>query len=365
MARLARLASATRVLLSVFCLCGAPLTAEHNLHVENLSRSRWTFYLDQKGKNLVVFPGGLSGEHRLPSWVKEVHLDPGQRLTLSRPTEKGPRHVTCSLWDAGPLGGLGRSRALYLRYPKEETEENKAPAVTIDWRHGARDWEPCVVEGDTVRILGDSWEPPAQTSATVLEPAGRGVKRPASGADEASRPSSRPRIAEGQNPGESKEPAKDTIPAPATQPGAPATPALRVLAISNTSDATWTLTLPQAGLGLWRSKNRVPVQVDPQIEVLLPVAESYRVPPHSVRFLPMLAGDAPLPVRIWDASSRTPRGFVLMADPGTGFTLRHDAGPAEDTLIRRTVRIRTMKVRLATAAWDPVLGAALEGPPQH
>ncbi|WP_306597965.1 hypothetical protein [Geothrix sp. 21YS21S-2] len=367
MSRSARPVPATRVLLSAVCLVAAPLAANRNVHVENLSRSRWSLILDSREANLLVYPGGPSGERRLPARVREVRLDPGQRLTLTRPTGKGPEHVTCGLFDAGPLGGLGRSRALYLRFPKEEAKEGRSPVVTLEFRHGVPGWNPCVVEGDTVRILGDGWDPPAKASATVPPQAARGVKRTSAEAIDAPRPLSRPRLAEGKDPQESKEPGQG--PAPLAVPGAPASQALRLLTLTNRSDATWTVGFTQepgpGRQGLWRYKAGRAVQVRPRIEVVLPVAQSYRLPPHAVRFLPMAAGEAPLALRLWDASSRTPRGFVLTADPDAGFTLRHGAGAAEETLIRRTLRIEPGGATLATAAWDPDLGDALEAPPQH
>jgi len=261
MLRLARPVAATRVVLSALCLCGAPLAANRNLHVENLSRSRWTLFLD----------------------------------------------------------------------PKEETKEDRSPVVTLEFRHGVPGRNPCVVEGDTVRILGDSWDPPAHAPASGPVQAARGLKRPS------------------------------------TVPGAPASQALRLLTLTNQSDATWTVAFTQepgpGRQGLWRYKAGRAVQVRPRIEVVLPVAQSYRLPPHAVRFLPLAPGETPLALRIWDASSRTPRGFLLTADPDAGFTLRQDAGAAEETLIRRTLRIEPGGATLATAAWDPDLVDALEGTP--
>ncbi len=353
------LAAAARAFLTVLCLCGNPLSANLNLHIENLSRSRWHLYLEPRKDKLLVFPGGAAVERRLSPSVRDVPLEPGQRLTLTRPTPGGPEFVTVGLFDSDGRGRRRKSRTLHLRFPKQETQGEGSPLVTIDQRIGDPHWIPCVVDGDTVRILGDGWDPPVPKDSPVLVPTGRGVKRQADGADPNLQPLTRHR------PEETKDPAKDATSTTTTQTPVAASPASQVLTLTNASDATWTFAL-EGGLanhGVWRIRKGTSVRVKPRLQVFLPAAETYALPPHATRFLPLTAGETPITLRIWDAASHMPHGFALTGDPAAGFTLRQGAGPTAEVLIRRTLRLNGREATLLTAAWDPALAQVPDGPP--
>ncbi|GEM_PF-6583800 len=351
--------AAARAFLSVLCLCGSPLSANLNLHIENQSRSRWHVYLDPRKDKLLVFPGGVAVERRMSPAVRDVPLEPGQRLTLTRPTPEGPEFVTVGLFDSDGRGRRRKSRTLHLWFPKQESKGEGSPRATVDPRIGNPHWIPCVVDGDTVRIIGDGWDPPVPEDSPIVMPAGRGVKRQADGADPNPQPPNRHR------PEEPKEPGKDIPTTTTDQVTTAASPAVQVLTLTNASDATWTFALDgePSSHGVWGLRKGRSVRLKPSIQVVLPVAETYRLPPRATRFLPMRAGETPITLRIWDATNLIPRGFALTGDTAAGFTLRQGAGPAAEALIRRTLRLDGRDATLLTAAWDPALAPAPDSPP--